>query len=290
MNRVPRRDSPALPLGKVLHLIFEDHFGGVSMAKAVESRLQEYIASAAGDVDTRVVTGITDIAEALPLWEDTFPVDHVLEVEATFELQDVEMNDLIWIGRPDRVVLSGGRIWHVQNRGLAANTNFGTYINLAKRHYHEHLYAEALALKYPVGTILAKAKRGRSRLVVGGYGGTIFNLVRKLKYRTYVGTSREVVKSKEEMFWQGPLSINLKGPLHESVMMSLRQHASEMLRVTREWNYHNIIPAPNEKMNGGFSGSNEDLYFKVLIGEIKLADDTFFKDREDTYAVANLGE
>jgi hypothetical protein len=220
----------------------------------------------------RALTTIIDLREAFPLWEDKFADMETLEVEGGFEYQDPEVPWLMWKGRPDRVVKMGTRIWHVQNRGLAAQTNFGTYTRLAKRHYHEHLYGEHLEKKYCT-------RKNKLR-----YGGTIFNLVRKLKFRTNVGKKNETTKTREEMFWQGPISYEMKSGLHKSVMMSMRQHAEEMREVERRWHEENRVPAPNEKMNGGFNGSSEDPYFKVLIGEITLDDGTVFTAREDTYA------
>jgi hypothetical protein len=156
-------------------------------------------------------------------------------------------------------VRAGTRRLHVQNRGLAAGINFGMYTRLAKRHYHEHLYAEALNLK-----------------------GTVFNLVRKLKFRTYAGTAREAVKTADEMFFQSVVTVGQ--PTHAAVMAALRQHVTEMMRAEMEWRQYGVVPAPNEKMNGGYGGNSEDPYFKLLIGEVTLDDEDVFKDREDPYA------
>jgi len=41
-------------------------------------------------------------------------------------------------------------------------------------------------------------------------------------------------------------------------------------------------------MNGGYNGTTEDAFFKVLMREISLDDNEYFKDREDTYAVADV--
>jgi hypothetical protein len=263
---VPATDAPALGFGKLLHCIFEDYFNGMEMKDAIEKGLYDY--AHGGGSDPRVVSLVSDLAEALCQWREQFPVTEVLEVEEPFELVDAVDPRVIWLGRPDRMVITGGKLWHMQNRGLGAQTNFGVYTRLAKRHYHEHIYAEAMHKKYPEYK----------------YGGTIFNLVRKLKYRTYVGTVREAVKSLEEMFWQGVVTLDLDGPLHASVMMSMRQHADEMIRCHERWHTDEFIPAPNEKMNGGFNGNYEDEYFQVLIGKVSLDDNSIFKNREDTYA------
>ena len=274
MNRVPVATAPALDGGKLLHLIFEDAFKGQNIQSAARTRCGEYRkligtahpASRIGAMEA--AEQIEDLIEALPLWQDKFKITKVLEVEQAFEWPDPVIPGLIWVGRPDRRVLASGRTWHVQNRGLAAGMNFGTYCRLRKRDYHEHLYAEEAAFKYLKWPV----------------GGSVFNLVRKLKYRTNVGKKNEKTKTAEEMFYQQAMAINLKSPLHKSVMQSLRGHVLEMNRVRHEWEAEGIVPSPNEKQNGGYGGNSEDPYFKVLIGEITLNDPDYFKEREDLYA------
>lgn len=284
MNRVPRAESPALGGGKLLHLIFEDHAKGMKMEDAIAKNVDAWKTSISTTLDMReravgekALKIIDDLSEALPLWEDKYKFDvPVLEAEEPFEIQFQWLPGVTWRGRPDRVGVIGNNIWHVQNRGLAAATNFGMYIELAQRHYHEHLYAEALARKYPNYK----------------YGGTMFNLVRKLKYRTNVGKKNEAVKSYDEMFFQHPMTINITGKgaagrIHQHVMHSMEMHVRAMMRAEEEWAFDQIIPPPNEKLNGGAFGNEIDPFFKVLTGETKLTDDEYFKDREDTYAVSD---
>jgi hypothetical protein len=149
--------------------------------------------------------------------------------------------------------------------------NFGVYMELAKRHYHEHLYAESYALKYPQYKV----------------GGTLFNLVRKLKYRTNVGKKNEKVKTLEEMFYQHPMAIDLNSRLHKHVMHSMFEHVRNMQRVEAAYREDGTIPPPNEKMNGGYVGNSIDPYFRVLCGTASIHDNLIFKDREDTYASAD---
>ncbi len=285
MNRVPVATSPALDAGKILHRAFERSEGGVELSRALAEECAAFRklipdAHPAAQIGAeKAVVVMEDLIEAMPLWRDKFPVDAVLEVEQPFEWRDPEDADILWVGRPDRVVLSGSRVWHQQRRGLAASMNFGMYIRLAKRHYHEHLYGRYLREKYP--------KRGKKKLT---YGGTVFDLVRKLKFRTNVGKKNEATKTAEEMFFQQSVSYDLNGQFHRAVMMALRYHVHEMRRVVLDWEHDRIIPAPNEKMNGGYSGNSEDPYFKLLIGEVSLDDNSVFKAREDTYETADTSE
>jgi len=283
MNRVERDEAPALTAGKLLHVIFEEaHKKGIPLDEAAAQQIDELNAHlatnaederelAAGEKARKV---IEDLGEGLKLWKDKYPFDiPVLEVEEPFEISFKELADVVFRGRPDRVSVMQNSIWHVQNRGLAAGTNFGIYIATAKRHYHEHLYAEHLAMKYPQYK----------------YGGTMFNLVRKLKYRTKVTKSNPAgeTKTADELVFQHPMTINLKSGLHKHVMLSLFQHVADMQEVIRKWEENEDIPAPNEKLNAGPFGNRVDPYFRVLTGEITLDDNEVFKDREDTYAPAD---
>lgn len=284
LNRVPIADGAALTQGKLLHSIFEMHLkDNHTMEQAIHHHLYEaktQLAAmplgAAGRYQLeKAITGIEDLAEALVQWQDQYEWEvPILEVEEPFEIAHPLDPHFRIKGRPDRRAVRDGMQWHIQNRGLARGMNFGTYMELATRHYHEHIYAVAGAEKYPNIPV----------------GGTFMNLVRKLKYRTNVGKKNEAVKTLPEMFFQHPMVIDLKSDLHRHVMLSLLGHLKEMERIEREYNEEGAMPAPNEKMNGGFNGSTIDPYFRVLTGKADLFDDTLFKVREDTYAIVETEE
>jgi len=279
MNREVKGSAPALEAGKLLHLIFEDHFQlGMPLYDAGTRRFDEYVCECknyegrARKTANEAAEIIDDMIGAFPLWEDKYTFDEILEVERPFEIVLPEYSkDILWRGRPDVIGTYQNRIWHRQNRGLASGMNFGTYLNLAKRHYHEHLYPEYAVQQY-------KKKRKK-------YGGTIFNLVRKLKFHTNVGKKNEKKKTAAEMFFTMPMAINIADGLHKNVMQCMVQHVEEMRYRISRWEAAQEIPAPNEKMNGGYGGNAEDPFFLVLIGKAKLDDDTIFKEREDTYAI-----
>jgi hypothetical protein len=268
LNRVPRQEPAALSEGKILHLIFEDFLTGraPTMFDAVGARIAQAKHEGAPE---KAIEGLMDRADALAQWADQYEWEiPVLEVEEAFEIVHPMDPRFRLRGRPDRVGVMQGQLWHVQNRGLAAATNFGQYIELATRHRHEHTYAVALSQKYPQYP----------------YGGTLFNLVRKLKYRTNVGKKNEAVKTLSQMFFQHPMVIDLKGDLHDHVMRSLLKHMEAMKQTEDDFRNWGIVPPANESMNGGFNGSTIDPYFRVLTGKVDLADDTLFKDRDDLYA------
>lgn len=275
MNRVPRNESPALAEGKLLHLLYEDVFKGTrTMEEAIKFRCKEWLETPTDEhgriVAAKAVQGIADRAEALVQWKDKYEWDiPVLEVEVPFEIEH-PLDPMIHLrGRPDRVGVMQGSLWHVQNRGLAAACNFATYIDLATRHLHEHLYAVALVQKYPQYP----------------YGGTLFNLTRKVKYRTKVTKANPLgeVKSLDQMMLQYPMVVDLESALHQHVMQTALAHIYEMRRVEAEFLGDGTMPPPNESMNGGFNGSTIDPFFRVLTGKIDPMDDKYFKRREEMY-------
>lgn len=279
MNRVPVATAPALDAGRIYHKAHERHATtSLSLAASLEAECWQFREAipqshpAAHANAYKAVETMEDLIPAMPLWRDKFPITKVLEVEQAYEYPDPIVRDLTWLVRPDRVVISGGRMWHTQRRGLAASKNFAKYVRLQNRSYHEHLYAEAMVQKYSDYGFVPK------------WGGTVFDLVRKLKFHTNVGKKNEKKKTAEEMFWQGALSIKLSGPIHGSVMHTLRQHVGNMRRALYAWEKFGEVPAPNDQRNGGYGDNSEDAYFKVLIGETTLDDNDVFKTREDPYA------
>lgn len=280
MNYVPKNESPALGFGKVLHTILEKHgTGEATMIQAVADADQYLHYTAAEttdsferDITLKCIEQLDDLSPALIQWSDQYQFEiPCLEVEIPFEWPDPLFPDqIIYMGRPDRVGVMQNQIWHIQHKGLARSTNFATFIELAKRSYHEHLYAEALSAKY-----INPVKSDNN----WRYGGTLFDLIRKLKYIV-----RGQPRPLSEMFWQHPMPINLESSLHKHVMECIRRYALEMQNVEYHYRNYNVIPLPNERMNGGYYGNKPDEFFKVLVGEIELGDPRYFKQREDMYA------
>jgi hypothetical protein len=297
MNRVPRITPTPLTVGKLIHSVFEDHLRNqIPMKEALANRREEFMDTMV-DVDLRIAERATealqivsDMEEALSQWQDSYEMDvPVVEVETPFEWQDPEIFWLTWIGRPDRTSFHRGFIWHNQIKNLAAGVNFAVFTDLQQRSYHEHLYAEALTARYcgPDGWTLPNGRVYPQDSL--RYGGTLFTLVRKLKYRTNVTKANPEGKTKRltEMFWQNTMAIDLDSDLHKHVMESLRQHARDMWYARHVWNELGRVPPPNENMNGGAFGNSPDDYFRVLTGDASLDDDRLFMDREDTYNKEN---
>jgi hypothetical protein len=138
LNRVPRHEGPALDAGKLIHETFEDHARtGTPMQQAAYAAAYVYQAQNGlgekADHCVKVLKTINDLYDAWPLWHDIYPMDvPVLEAEEPFEITFPEMPGVIFRGRPDRVCIMAGQVWHVQS-GLAANANFST-TPAGKRH------------------------------------------------------------------------------------------------------------------------------------------------------------
>lgn len=295
MNRVPRVTATPLTVGKLIHSIFEDHLRtGIPMGDSIAINRKRFVSEIEGETNPLSVARaheslsvLDGLDEALRLWKDDYRMDvPIAEVEEAFEYPEPGTG-IVWIGRPDRVSIHEGKIWHNQIKNLAAGVNFAVYLDLQQRSYHEHMYAEALLHRYKDGFKFSNGVEvGPGELA---YGGTMFTLVRKLKYRTGVTKANPEgkVKPLNEMFWQSPMAIDVWSPLHLSVMNSLRSHAFEIEAARRTWETFGMIPPPNENMNGGSFGNSPDEYFRVLTGDATLDDDTLFMDREDTYNKEN---
>lgn len=281
-GRVPRNEARALRFGKLLHVVFERYLLGTPIKAALESVQREWTAkrdqfhtdAPEWQVCQDALDDLKDLWEPMMLWKDRYPFEgDPLEVEKAFEMPHPLDPSIIMRGRPDRVQMYQGRVYHIQNRSLAAGVNFPLYLRLQRRSYHEHLYSEHIAHTY------------------GNCGGTFFNLYRKLKYRKKATKAQEakgepgdVLHTMDEMFWQHPMGIDLSSRLHEHVMKSILYHAWSMRDTEQRYRHDLVLPAPNERLNGGPYGNREDEYYRVLLGEIGLDDNEVFKDREDTYA------
>lgn len=281
-NRVPRSEPRAFGFGKLYHKLFDWYQGeGLTKEAALVAAREEWVARARdedpnGTAWAEALEDLKQMEEPFLLWQDQYTFDvPVLEVEQPYLLPFPGDPSIIIKMRPDRIGVRGGRLWHVQHKALAAGKSFQNFVMLAQRSYHEHIYPEGVVLKYPDIP----------------WGGTHFDLYRKLKYRkkptlkqVNAGLPGDVLNGPEKLFWQHPMPVDLASPLHKHVLHCLHQKIEEMRETERRYRTHGIVPAPNEDRNGGYYGGTPDEYFLVLIGQAQLDDNRLFKDREDTYA------
>jgi hypothetical protein len=277
MGRVPRQTSPALEFGKLLHVVFELHFQGFGMAEAMEKAATMWaeLGRQAGTEGERqvileAVVDLGDMREPLTMWEDKFPIQETLEVEEPYDFPHPLDPTITIRMRPDRVVRCFDKLFHVQNRSLSPGRNIGLYLELMREDMHELLYGTGLVGKYG--------------LTPDQYGGTIFNIVKKLKYRS-VPTNRyplgKPLRRLEEMLVQH--AIPILPAAQERALKDLQKIAMEMER-TIEDAAGGVMPARNRELDGGAFGNRLDPYWKVFTGEATIWDDTLFKGRSDPYA------
>lgn len=291
-NRVPRVEPRAFRFGKLFHKLFEWHLSaGLTKEEAIQRASDEWIREVqqADPNSTDWADAIEDLEamqEPFLLWGDSYPFEvPVIEVEQQYEF-DFPNDPFIRIRmRPDRVGIRNQKLWHVQHKALAAGKSFPIFVELAQRSYHEHIYAEGLNLKYDLDNPMFTKYPGVT------YGGTHFDLYRKLKYRRKPtlkqiekGEKGVILNPVETLFWQHPMTVDLASPLHLHVLDSLHKHIVDMREVARRYREYGEIPAPNEGANGGYYGNKPDEYFHVLVGDYGLDNNTYFKNREDTYA------
>ena len=280
-NRVPRNEPPAFGFGKLYHKLFE-YFQGEGLSKEdalIKAQSDIGKAALASPHDTMwadMTEYLEQMREPFLLWQDQYPFDvPVVEVEQPYLLPFPGDESILIKMRPDRLGIRGGKLWHVQHKALAAGKGFQHFVLLAQRSYHEHIYAEGIVRKYPQFV----------------YGGTHFDLYRKLKYRSKptlkqltAGQPGSILNPPEKLFWQHPMPVDLTSGLHKHVLHCLHEKIVQMREVERNYREHGVIPAPNEDRNGGYYGNQPDDFFYVLIGQRTLDDDRYFKNREDTYA------
>lgn len=294
LNRVPIEGALPLNLGKLVHEVFDCYLtpavipiqGGTipvrhTMQGAIQQTVGKWVDAATTNLAAQRISqreyedmiaakeAFDDLWEPLQHWKDQFPIERTLEVEAPFEYPHPSDPSIIIRGRPDRVAVVFGRRVHIQNRTLAAGINFGLYTELAKRDYHELIYAWAMQQKYPD---------------LSG-GGTLMNLIRKLKYRakpTKNNPEGKILHDLSEIF--GQYMVPMKDEQVELALADLLWDAHEMRRTIEEFETTGRFPAPNRKLDGGPYGNRIDPYFNVFMGKVSVHDNTFFKNREDMYA------
>ena len=280
LDRVPRKGQKALTFGKLLHEVFEAHFKtGISMKSAINlhiTQLQEYVGTEGPDTQEErddilaAVADLETLREPLEMWKDQYVVGRTLEVEEAFEFPHPKNSNIIIRGRPDRVAIIFGKLFHIQNRSLAPGKNIGMYTQLMQRDMHELIYSYALQKKYPEFE----------------YGGTLFNLVRKLKYRskpTKAEPEGKIMHGLPEILGQYMMHVDEEQV--QKALDDLLWVAQEMRKTVKDWE-EGRFPASNRDMDAGFFGNTKDAYFEVLKhGEHLLYDDAMFKPREVMYPV-----
>lgn len=276
-DRVPVEVPQPLRTGIVLHKAFEDMLnsnGQLTLPDALLLRLsnlsRDYMTD---EKEIKSFDELTRMVEPLAFWKDEFPIERTLAVEEPFTMhlgQHIELQ-----GTPDRVVLVGGKVYHFQHKSIDKSKNLGLFITLAMRSMHELLYGIHLADKYSD---------------VGDYGGTIYNIIRKLMYRAKPRTKAEkktgigrIMNKPSAMFLQTVIGIDpgaQKQAVKDAINIAYQQFRTSNVYRESGWE---AIPS-TRAMDGGVYANSMDPYTRVMIGEISLDDDRYFKNREERYA------
>ena len=273
-NRVPRKVPTALKVGKLIHKAFEAHFKNPNIP--VYEALERLLPAPRTFLEPREqeeVDQARGLIEPLQFWRDTYPVTETLEVEEPFEYFLTSGAKLR--GRPDRVVVVYDKVFHMQHKTAGASARIETFVLLATQKMHELLYGRYLAKKY-------KGLR---------YGGSIYNIIRKLKYRSKTVTKAEpkgkILHTPSEMLFQQVIPID---PQSQEQAYEEANDLSVLMDRTMEMYLSDKLVPRNRQLDGGKYGNSIDPYTLVAIGEISLSDDTFFMDREETYEVEESNE
>jgi len=263
-NRVPLRVPQALEVGKVLHKAFEAAFTlGTNVGHELEKLLPPSGTLLLEESERKADQELRGLIEPLTLWEDHFPIEKTLEVEQPFEFTTEA--GIPFRGRPDRVAVVFGKVFHIQNKSVGAAVDPGTYIRLAQRNMHELLYGRHLRTKYADYE----------------YGGTLYNIVRKLQYRTRAkGKDNAIINPTSKMFLQTVIGLD-----DEQASIARRDLAILSVEMDRTADRYlaGEMPPSTRKADSGPFGNGTDAYLPVLLGETSLEDPSLYTDREETY-------
>jgi len=265
-NRVPRKTGTAVSTGRLVHKAFENHFkGGGRVGDELDALLAPIDPRYLDERARKAYYASARLVEPLNLWEDRYPIDRTLEVEAPFE--EKLPNGLIFQGRPDRVVSCYGKVWHFQHKTLAASRNPEHFIKLAPQSMHELLYAAHLRQKYTDEP----------------YGGSIYNVVRKLKYKSEAKGPKfgTILNDINKLFIQRHFA--LRDTDIARARVDLLSLALKMERLARDYTRYLVQPPRNRRFDAGFYGTGLNPYLPVILGETTLDDDSRYMDRLDPY-------
>lgn len=261
LERIPRSEKRvALDLGTITHLAFARHFQGDSIERALAVADVHYndlrdatLRRAQFDQAEDLSSEWKDLRELLAHWKSRYEFS-TLQVEQTLELPIPNSHHVLY-GTPDRVVHYQGAYYHAQNRTLSGTTPIAPYLRAASLNLHELAYAWLL--------------RESGMLP---YGGTYFNIVRKLKL---TGAKGKVLHSPEECFVQEFI------PLDDATINA----AIETIRLAADRMEAYAAMPPRDVCTEacvlGRFGNSLCPYFGVCTGEESLEDDSLYMDRPE---------
>lgn len=254
LNRVPRKYSDALILGKAVHKILEAYFLGATL----EGQWSYEVARIRAQIRTADPAEAIALAKAAKQLEAlkgkllAFQPQHVgntLEVEKPFV---VELGGgWRFRGRPDRVVEYKRRVWHMQHKTLRKGVPIPVFVAKMARSMHETLYGAQLRRRFPDWD----------------YGGTIANVI--VKHPDAADAQLLIPVTDWDM------------ARSESRFRSLVERMKVAEKMGRSLGINALIDNPT--LDSGQFGNSLDGYYPVLSGKASLEDDALFMAREETY-------
>lgn len=263
LKRSPKRIETALEVGSFWHVLMENFYKKSRSKPAALTAAQEWLVERldipmdSNDLEKyeKIQTECAKLMQLFSLhWSDPCPESETIAVEQPIEhiVQGYAL-----IGKPDRIIRYQDKFWHMQHRTLSDRTNIPLYLEAAQRDLHELVYAYLCVNHY--------------NLTYDRWGGTLFNIVRKL-------SQKRIDESPESAFVQAFIPID-KRQIFDAIA-EVRQVFTDMEGIRAGIR----TPIANRDMEKGRFGNVLSPYFKVKTGELKLDNDTFFSNTIDRYA------
>lgn len=269
-NRVPRYEPTAFTVGKLVHTACEEYFTDgpnppESPGHALEEKVNTATALLLDERENQALKEVSELIEPLKKWTDFYPIEETLEVEVSHSVP-LWHDTIAFRIKPDRVVRIKDHIYHMQHKTIAAQRDVGTFVEVASHSLHELTYAWVLQSIYPQYT----------------YGGSIYNLVRKLKYKSAAkATPGKILHQPHEFFSQWIVATD---PDHIKLAVSDIHTLAKQMQNVADAYWGGDLPPANRREDEDFFSKRTDPYFDVLMGRATLSDDTRFMDREDHHA------
>lgn len=261
LRRVPRA-APAIPLsvGSCFHAYAEQRSLGFSHDEsliAFTATRDAFLSDPSPDEwQRKFIDEITRLGGLLAHYTERFVPEDTLMVEEPIETAlSGGLHTLI--GRPDRVIRFAGKWWHMQYRTLSDRTPIGVYIKSRERDLHELAYAWLIA--------------GKFRLSPDEYGGSYFNIVRKL-------STKAIHERPLEAFVQELIPLDWSQVL--TAIDDIGCIAFEMDRVMS-----NLSPIQNRDADLNRFGNVLSPYYEARAGRISIHDDAHFMTAPDPYDI-----
>lgn len=270
LRRVPRTLTVPLEVGLVWHALMESFYSNGRFKDVALASGQDFYKSRR---DAAVEAGFDQtspdkfekfihdsdlIFRLFDIWTDPIPDAEIIAVETPIELPLPGMSHTL-IGKPDVLIRWQRKLWHHQHRTLSDRTSMATYLDAAPRDLHELAYAWLIVHGHGSG------------YAPSDYGGTYFNIARKL-------SNRRLTAEPEAAFIRQPVPLSWSQVL--SAIDDLCQIADDMQAIVAG----HRRPVSNREADRDRFGHYLTPYFRVYTGAQDIYDEKLFMTAPDRYA------